>query len=123
MKQRGDRVPQFEATTVGGERVSYSSIWQQKHLLLVILPAAVDEQPFVDDVNAAAARYGDTACVVTRDAIGGVTGPAAIVADKWGEVVYATTAASVSELPSPEDLFDWIEYLRSQCPECEGESK
>lgn len=125
MLQRGDRIPHFEVTTLSGARVSYATIWQQQHLLLLILPttATDDEETYMRDFSAVATEVADTACVVTRDSIPGMTVPAAIVADKWGEVIHATTAASVGELPSPEDLLDWIEYTRSKCPECEGETK
>ena len=125
MWQRGDRVPHFEVATLPGERVSYATIWQQKNLLLVLLPEVPDagEETYVRNLNAAATTFTDTACVITRDPIGDVPAPAVVVADKWGEVIHATAAASVGELPSAEDLLDWIEYVRSKCPECEGEAK
>ena len=40
MLQRGDSVPHFWVTTVGGEVFSYSTIWQRKNLVLLCLPAA-----------------------------------------------------------------------------------
>ena len=38
MLQPHDLLPHFEAAGLGGERVLYSSIWQRKNLVLVMLP-------------------------------------------------------------------------------------
>ena len=125
MLQRGDRVPHFELTTLDGERVSYNAIWQQQHLLLLILPSqsADDEPSYLKALNVEAPKFNDVAFVVTRDAIAGTRAPAVVVADRWGEVIYAAAAGSVRELSRVEELVEWIEYVRNKCPECEGEAK
>jgi len=125
MLQRGDRVPHFEFTTLDGERVSYTSIWQHQHLLLLVLAStpADDESSYLEALNADVPKFSDVACVVTREAIAGMRGPAVVVADRWGEVIYAAAAESVRELPRVEELVEWLEYVRNKCPECEGEAK
>jgi hypothetical protein len=125
MLQRGDGVPHFDVSPLVGGRVHYTTIWQRQHLLLVILPAtpADGEGSWVETLTAEAAQYKDVALVVTRDAIAGIHGPAVVVADRWGEVVYAAAAESVRELPRVEELVEWVEHVRSKCPECEGEAK
>ena len=45
------------------------------------LEQALRTAPFDQDQNA---------CVVTRDTVPGLPAPAALVADRWGEIVYLT---------------------------------
>ena len=127
MLQRGDAVPHFEATTVGGVSFSYASIWQRRNLVLIALPAAESEplQSYVSRVLARQAEFAamEAECVVTRDRVSGVPSPGVIVADRWGEVVHVASTSDVEELTSPEELLDWVDYLGRRCPECEGEAK
>jgi hypothetical protein len=124
--QRGDQVPHFEVRTSGAELFRYASIWQHKNLLLVALPG--DAPPDACDTLEQAAR-GDafqpleSVCVVTRDRVPGLQAPAALVADRWGEIVYVTETSRVDELPTSSDLLDWLDYVDRRCPECEGEAK
>ena len=62
-------------------------------------------------------------CVFTHDNVPGLPGPGALVADRWGEILHVAGGSDVADLPTPEDLLDWIRYVESQCPECEGEAK
>ena len=126
MLKRGDQVPHFEARTPGGDVFTYSSIWQHKNLVLVALPEdasacatgaleqALRTAPFDQDQNA---------CVVTRDTVPGLPAPAALVADRWGEIVYLRAVPTLDTLPRPAVLFDWLDYVERRCPECEGEAK
>lgn len=43
---------------------------------------------------------------------------AVFVADRWGRVYHAVTAASERELPAPRQVAEWLKYLATQCPEC-----
>jgi hypothetical protein len=125
MLARGDRIPHFEVTTVAGNRVRYADIWQHRHLLLVVIPLATgdDEQSYTEPLIEAAAAFHDVACVITRDDITGLEGPAVVVADKWGEVIVSAAAASLRQLPTATEMMEWVDYMRSKCPECEGEAK
>ena len=125
--QRGDSVPYFEVRNLAGEPFSYSAIWQQKNLLLVVLPT-VDSQSartYVAEVAARLRGFDDrhVAGVITRDQIAGIAAPAVVVADKWGEVAFAVQTSDVAKLPSPEELTEWLSYVMTQCPECEGEAR
>ena len=51
MLQRGDLVLLFEVSTVRGGAVSYSTIWQQRNLVLVTVPA-VDSDVMARHVSA-----------------------------------------------------------------------
>jgi hypothetical protein len=127
MLERGDLVPHFEVTTLEGDVVSYATIWQDRNLVLVTLPAseADTSRAYVSELKAAmpASSNVDTACVITRDYVTGVPNPAVLVADRWGEIVHISAASDVAALAPPEELLDWIAYVRAQCPECEGEAK
>jgi hypothetical protein len=122
----GDQVPHFEATVASGDLFKYSSIWQHKNLVLVALPE--DAPAAVSDGLEQAARNSafdesQSVCVITRDRVPGLQAPAALVADRWGEIVYLTMVGSLDELPALSDLLEWLDYVRRQCPECEGEAR
>jgi len=127
MLQRGDSVPPFQVKSIRGEMFSYSSIWQRKNLVLVVIPVEESESPGTYISRLVARRSEFTAknaeCVVTADRVPGIDGPAVVVADRWGEIVHAATTSQVDALTSPEELLDWVDYLERRCPECEGEAK
>lgn len=127
MLQRGDSVPHFDVATVEGSRVRYSTIWQRRNLVLVVLPALESDASHscTSRLMARQAEFvaQDTECVVTRDALPGVPPPGVVVADRWGEIVHAAHPSRVEDLTPPEELLEWIEYLTRRCPECEGEAR
>ena len=126
MLQRGDQVPHFEVRTSGGELFRYASIWQHKSLLLVALPgdAPAGARDTLEQATPSDAfLQRESVCVVTRDGVPGLHAPAALVADRWGEIVYLTETSGVDELPTSSDLLDWLDYVDRRCPECEGETK
>ena len=115
MLQRGDSVPHFTVRTVDGDVFEYSSIWQRKNLLLVVLPQAPDDDgPLVSGLRARATelRALATECVVTRDDIAGLPAPGLLIADRWGEIVHVASAST----PTPEELLGWLEYRSESMP-------
>ena len=127
MLQRGDLLPHFAVKTLDGSAMTYSTIWQRKNLLLVTLPVGLDlpSRAYVSQLNILWQELSSqqSECVVTQDSAPGMPGPAALVADRWGEIVHVVAGSDVADLPTPEDLVDWIRYVENQCPECEGEAK
>ena len=126
MLQRGDAVPHFEVSAPDGTAFRYSSIWQRKNLLLVVLPAIdPDSTAYISEVRARVAALADQdlECIITRDPVPGVSGPAVVVADRWGEIAYSVAVPVVAELPAPGELLEWVAYLNHRCPECEGEAR
>ena len=125
MLERGDTVPHFEVRTFSGDVFRYATIWQRRNLVLLILPDPAAGASYRAALSAAGGgfREPDTEYVMTRDDLPGLDGPAALVADKWGEIVYVATTSRVEDLPSPKELLDWLEYVERRCPECEGEAK
>ena len=65
----------------------------------------------------------DTRLVVTADTIPRIPSPAVVVADGWGEVYYLQAAGRAADLPAPGDLAEWLDFVRHQCPECQGEAR
>src|SRR5262245_40744951 len=123
--QRGDAVPHIRVATVSGEMFSYATIWQRRNVLLAVLGVSPADDKYATALSARASEFGnlDTVCVVTRDAVPGLAAPAALIADKWGEIVHVVEASDAADLPGPEDLLEWAEYVRRRCPECEGETR
>jgi hypothetical protein len=127
MLQRGDSVPHFEVRSLEGEPFEYSTIWQRKNLVLVSLPT-IDSEPasaYAADVIARVREFGDqdVACVATQDRVQGISPPAVIVADRWGEIVLAVENSEIADFPAPQELIEWLTYVSNQCPECEGEAR
>ena len=108
--------------------MTYSTIWKRKNLVLVTLTRAALDPPsraYVSQLNILWQELSSqqSECVVTQDSLPGLPGPGALVADRWGEIVVVAAGSDVADLPTPEDLLDWIRYVENQCPECEGEAK
>jgi hypothetical protein len=128
MLERGDLVPHFVATTVDGRKLAYATIWQRRNLVLVCLAASQLSQParaYVAELAGLWRQSGgqQSEFVITQDSVPGLPAPGVLVADRWGEIVYITSGCDVADLPSPPDLLDWVRYVESRCPECEGEAK
>ena len=123
--QVGDAVPHFVVRGVDGSVVHYSSIWQHRNLVLVILPRTPAADPYADDLTARTSAFDEQAstCVITREHIPGLPAPGLLVADRWGEIVHVVTPLAVTELPSVAQLLQWLEAIEYRCPECEGEAR
>jgi hypothetical protein len=117
----------FDVRTIDNSSIRYSTIWQHRNLVLVTLPdvgcaaGAVYIAQLTGQIAAFASQNSE--CVITRDRVPGVPCPSAVVADKWGEIVHVAAAADVADLPLAQELVDWVTYLQTQCPECEGEAR
>lgn len=126
MLQRGDRVPHFEVTCLDGSRSAYARIWQRKNLLLVQLPGAppADATLYSERLARRTPELtgSDTECVMTADRAVDIPGPGVVVADRWGEVYFVAHGAAASDLPDPDELAEWLDYVRHECPECQGEA-
>ncbi len=126
MLQRGDQVPHFEVRDVDGHSIRYSTIWQRRNLVLLVVSAAYADSAVrhIADLAATAPAFGaNTTVVITSDAVPGLDAPAVVVADRWGEIVYVTATADAADLPPARELLEWISYVETRCPECEGEAK
>ena len=127
MLERSEPVPHFEVRTVEGEPFRYSTIWQHKNLLLLTIPTrdSASTNTYASEVTARLREFNDhdLECVITQDKIPGISAPAVVLADRWGEVVFAAETSDVADLPAPEELVEWVNYVMNRCPECEGEAR
>lgn len=119
-------VPHFTVRDLDGRTVAYTDIWQRRNLLLLSLPAGdTAAQALVESVRQRSSELDGLAAalVLTADAVAGLTPSAAVVADRWGEVHFAVEGRQSSELPSADELLDWLRFVQVQCPECQGEAR
>jgi hypothetical protein len=127
MLRRGDSVPHFEVQNVEGESFKYSAIWQHKNLLLVAIPIldSKSTSAYIADVTARVRECGnvDIECVITQDRVPGISAPAVVIADRWGEIIFAVQTSDVADLPPAQELIEWLNHMRNRCPECEGETR
>jgi peroxiredoxin len=49
----------------------------------------------------------------------GLTVPAVVIVDRFGEIWAAWEGGADHRLPSSKDVIEWLEFLEVQCPECE----
>ena len=123
--RKGDLLPLFEVATVEGTRVRYADLWQRKNVVIVTLPTRLTETAtnYARELSRRSADFDVhcAGCIVTTDAIAGLPCTSVVIADRWGEVHYASTAADVTGLPTPEEVLDTLDYIQRKCPECEGE--
>lgn len=112
----GDSMPHFTAMTISGERFAYASVWQHKPLVLIVLDrgSGLDES-----IALRLSALPGTATVVTHESVAGVSAPAAVIADQWGEIVWLAAWANAAI----DDIEATVDHLRNRCPECEGESR
>jgi hypothetical protein len=129
MRRRGDLLPHFSVDTLAGSRFSYSTIWQQRNLVLLLVSRTADgHTPPISEITSRQADFdaANTTCVVTADVVDGLPSPGVVVADRWGEIVHVAPAGPGEILPSPpsiDELLDWVRFTQMKCPECEGETK
>jgi hypothetical protein len=124
MLHEGDRVPHFDVATIDGARVNYAAVWQQRNLVLVCLAQDERARQYAGKVTAALIDFADDVVVVaTSDELPGLSAPSVLVADKWGEVYCVAAAADVDDLPAPAQIVDWVQFVRHECPECQGEAR
>jgi hypothetical protein len=115
-------IPHFTVTAADGGTVDYAKdIWQRKNLVLIAVPSGGDERELSRTYASVAAE--DTRLIVTSSSVAGVSPPAVVVADQWGEVAHSVSAPTLEGLPSPDEVLAWIEHVRQRCPECEGEAR
>jgi hypothetical protein len=122
----GNLLPHFAVTDLYGRRVDYSSIWQRKNLVLVMLSGTDPlSRSYADQLMARGrdSKEDDTEWVVTCERIAGMPNPGAVVADRWGELMHVAHAPDVAHLPVPDELAEWVDYVQHRCPECEGEAR
>lgn len=118
----GDQVPHFEVTTVDGHRVRYADLWQHRNLVFVSMNAAeADSQQYLTNLREHTADFtaADTALVISAETVAGLPSPGVAVADRWGEIVHVFRGeGGRGAMPTVDELLEWVNFVRIQCPEC-----
>src|SRR5919106_4943078 len=111
-------IPHFAVAALDGRVIRYQELWQRRNLVLVL--AAADEHDaamtYASTLQALHNEFeeAETTVVVTTDLVRGLPSPAAIVADRWGEILHieTPTADEQSRFPDVEELLAWIQFAR-----------
>jgi hypothetical protein len=117
-------VPHFDVTTIEGRRVRYDDIWQRRNLVLVVVlpPERETGSRYASQLEAHRAEFEaeETTVVVTTDAVPKLAAPAALVADRWGEIAFLEQASVAQPFrwPDVDELLSWVHFIEIQCPEC-----
>jgi hypothetical protein len=117
-------VPHFDVTTLDGRRVQYDDIWQRRNLVLVLISPQEREDGarYASQLQARRDEFEreETTVVVTSDAVPKLPSPAALVADRWGEILYLESASGGESprFPDVNELLSWVHFAEIQCPEC-----
>jgi hypothetical protein len=117
-------VPHFDVTTIDGRRVRYQDIWQRRNLVLVVvIPSELETgSRYASQLEAHRAEFEaeETMVVVTSDAVPKLDAPAALVADRWGEIAFFERASVGQPFrwPDVDELLSWVHFIEIQCPEC-----
>jgi hypothetical protein len=117
-------VPHFDVMTLDGRHVRYDDIWQRRNLVLVLVsPQNRDDGArYASQLQAHRDEFEreETTVVVTTDPVPKLNAPAALVADRWGEILYLETApgGQMSRFPDVDELLSWVHFAEIQCPEC-----
>jgi hypothetical protein len=117
-------MPHFDVTTIEGRRVRYDDIWQRRNLVLVVVvpPERETGSRYASQLEAHRAEFEaeETTVVVTTDAVPKLAAPAALVADRWGEIAFLEQASAGQPFrwPDVDELLSWAHFIEIQCPEC-----
>ena len=89
--------------------------------MIVVVPAPPDQAiRIVDDAAQSFTVLADPDRTLAARL--GISAPAVIIADQYGEIHLAAPAGDAHHLPHPAEIVDWLRYLAIQCPECQGEA-
>lgn len=127
------QAPHVEAKRLDGTTVNYRNVWQRRNAVFVSLPDDPSADDYLETLKAAQADIQAEAAVVLvlrRSAEPGSDQPPAplpvpsvAVADRWGEIRVLTGGDAPGSLPEPGEIVEWLRFLESECPECQGEAR
>jgi peroxiredoxin len=97
----------------------YQRIREEQAEVLLIVPAAVKEReqalqiPFPVLVDSGREIYAEYGLPINSDPIFGI-----FIADRFGELAASYVASDTTNATSAS-ILKWLEFINSQCPECE----
>jgi hypothetical protein len=119
--ERGSRVPHFSVRTTDGVPTDYRDIWQRRNLLLLSVADSRESRDVLEAYTTALSGRArdlalyETTVILTHDRIDGLPSPGVLIADRWGEVYFVYTPASVASMPAVDDLVDGIKVIAYKC--------
>jgi hypothetical protein len=117
----GDFLPSFTSETLDGRQMPDTQLWQRRNVVLLVAPreAIATQSSYMSslDRRVSELKPSDTSLVISHQPIAGVAMPSIVIADRWGEIVHLAHFPSGS-WPSIDDIVEWVEFIRAQCPEC-----
>ena len=88
--------------------------------VIVVVPASPDRARIAGDAAKHFSVLADPdQALVARL---GISAPAVVIADQYGEIHHAAPGGDGHDLPEPAEVIGWLRYLAVQCPECQGEA-
>jgi len=89
--------------------------------VIVVVPASPDQAIHIaDDVANHFTILADPDHTLAARL--GISTPALVIADQYGDIHHAAPAGDAHHHPDPAEVVDWLRYLAIQCPECQGEA-
>jgi hypothetical protein len=90
---------------------------------VVVIPSELETgSRYASQLEAHRAEFEaeETIVVVTSDAVPKLDAPAALVADRWGEIAFFERASVGQPFrwPDVDELLSWVHFIEIQCPEC-----
>lgn len=121
--ERGGHVPHFDVLTVDARRVKYADLWQRRSVVFVSLDTTSgrDLQQYVRKLQDRVPDFAaaEAALVISTEHVPGFPSPGVVVADRWGEIVQVFRPDDrTGAMPSADELVEWTQFVRMQCPEC-----
>jgi hypothetical protein len=117
----GDFLPSFTSETLDGREVPDTQLWQRRNVVLLVAPqeAIATQSSYMTllERRISELRPSDTSLVISHQPIAGVSLHSIVIADRWGEIVHLAHLPS-GTWPSIDDVVEWVEFIRAQCPEC-----
>jgi hypothetical protein len=116
-------IPHFEATAIDGEHVRYTDLWQQRNLVLYLVPMGARDaaHDYLDALRSRVAqlRPDDVTLVAIEGTVPRLPESTLVLCDRWGEIEHVTPLGDdVQSWPAVDEIVEWLEFIRSKCPEC-----
>jgi hypothetical protein len=115
--------PFLQGAALDGHDMSYEGVWQKRNLVLFVLPqktlAAVSQYLSAINQRLCALKPPDTALMISGHTGSSLPLNTLVIADRWGEIVRSVRLGSdPARWPPVDDIVEWVEFVRRQCPEC-----
>jgi peroxiredoxin len=146
--QRGQRLPAVSLRTMDARPFALSGRRGPLVLLAVRLAACAGCGDYIDGLGRKAdeialwsatliliLRGGEARSALSETAAGRFTivtdpagvfvaetsnfGASIVIADEWREIHLAQCSIDGTDLPSPDEVTEWVRFVAIQCPECE----